>query len=171
MNTIFRTRPTKSAIAHVPMFAVAAFASLMTLGQAAADHGDTILTVATPSIKAELTLEALMEMPQTTFTTSTIWTEGEVTFVGVSLYDLFAAYEITEGDVSAIAINDYKVTVPVTDATEDGPIVAYTMNGEEMHRRDKGPLWVVYPYDSKSSYQTETIYSRSIWQLNRLDSQ
>jgi hypothetical protein len=154
-----------------PMVAIAAFAALMSTGVAAADHGNTILTIATPTAKTELTLEALQDMPQTSFTTTTIWTEGEVTFSGVSLHDLFTAYDITEGDVSAIAINDYKVTIPASDATENGPIVAYTMNGAEMHRRDKGPLWVVYPYDSTASYQTETIYSRSIWQLNRLDSQ
>lgn len=171
MRPIFSKISAKSRTTNTPMFALATVASLMSAGVVAADQGDTVLTVATPTAKTELTLEALMEMPQTTFTTTTIWTEGEVTFSGVSLHDLFVAYGISEGDISAIAINDYKVTIPVSDADEDGPIVAYTMNGEQMHRRDKGPLWVVYPYDSKPSYQTETIYSRSIWQLNRLDSQ
>jgi hypothetical protein len=38
-----------------------------------------------------------------------------------------------------------------------------------MSVRDKGPLWLIYPYDSKAEYQSETIYSRSIWQLVKID--
>jgi hypothetical protein len=37
-----------------------------------------------------------------------------------------------------------------------------------MSVRDKGPLWVIYPYDS-DDYRSEVIYSRSIWQLDRLE--
>ena len=51
---------------------------------------------------------------------------------------------------------------------QDGPILAYLNDGEEMPVRDKGPLWVVYPYDLNASYQSEVIYSRSIWQLDRI---
>ena len=37
-----------------------------------------------------------------------------------------------------------------------------------MSVREKGPLWIVYPYDSNIAFQTETIYARSIWQLDRI---
>ncbi|MEC8574513.1 MAG: oxidoreductase, partial [Pseudomonadota bacterium] len=37
-----------------------------------------------------------------------------------------------------------------------------------MSLRDKGPLWIVYPFDSDPAYQTEAIYSRSIWQLEEI---
>ena len=59
--------------------------------------------------------------------------------------------------------------MPLTDAVEGGPIVAYRMDGETMSVRDKGPLWIVYPYDSDADYRTEVIYSRSIWQLDRIE--
>jgi hypothetical protein len=49
--------------------------------------------------------------------------------------------------------------------------VAYLRNGAEMSMRDKGPLWIVYPYDAKPDYQSELIYSRSIWQLDRIEVQ
>ena len=63
---------------------------------------------------------------------------------------------------------DYAVTIPTSDAVEGGPIIAYEMDGKPMSRRDKGPLWVIYPFDDSAKYRTETIYSRSIWQLNRI---
>ncbi|WP_252928140.1 hypothetical protein [Paracoccus sp. 08] len=46
--------------------------------------------------------------------------------------------------------------------------MAYLMDDREISVRDKGPLWIVYPYDADRQYQTEVIYSRSIWQLNCL---
>ena len=70
--------------------------------------------------------------------------------------------------MNAIAVNNYSVPIPVADAVEGGPLLAFEINGAAMSIRDKGPLWIVYPYDSKTDYQSETIYSRSIWQLNRL---
>ena len=110
-------------------------------------------------------LEAL---PAVTFRTSTIWTEGVSEFTGVSLHDLMSAVGVTEGKLAATAINDYAVEIPLSDATENGPIVAYEMNGAPMSVRSKGPLWIVYPFDSNPKYQTEVIYSRSIWQLDRI---
>lgn len=113
-------------------------------------------------------LAALEALGATTFDTTTIWTEGKQSFTGVSLETLFKDIGATEGEVNAIAINNYSVPIPVTDAVEGGPILAYLANGAPMSLRDKGPLWVVYPYDSIADYQSETIYSRSIWQLDRL---
>jgi hypothetical protein len=110
-------------------------------------------------------LEALSPV---TFTTSTIWTDGAQEFTGVPLHVLLDALNIDDAMLSATAINDYAVEIPTSDAVEGGPIIAYLNNGSAMSVRDKGPLWIVYPYDSNDAYQTETIYSRSIWQLDRI---
>jgi hypothetical protein len=75
---------------------------------------------------------------------------------------------VSDGWFLATAINDYSVKIPMSDAVEGGPIVAYLMNGEEMSIRDKGPLWVIYPYDSDADFRSEVVFTRSIWQLDRL---
>jgi len=46
--------------------------------------------------------------------------------------------------------------------------VATRMDGKVMAVRDKGPYWLVYPYDEDTRYRTEAIYARSIWQLGQL---
>jgi hypothetical protein len=120
---------------------------------------------------AAFDLELLEAMETVVIETTTIWTEGMQTFVGVELVDLLAALEAEGSNLRAIALNDYAVDIPVTDAVEGGPIVAFLRNGEPMSLRDKGPLWVIYPFDSSPDYQTELIYSRSIWQLNRIEVQ
>ena len=113
-------------------------------------------------------LEALKALGVESFETTTIWTEGKQTFTGVPLEVLFKDIGATEGEVNAIAVNNYSVPIPVSDAVTAGPMLAFLANGAPMSVRDKGPLWIVYPYDSKTEYQSETIYSRSIWQLDRL---
>jgi len=119
--------------------------------------------------EAHLDRAMLEALPVAEFTTSTIWTEGEQVFTGVPLADLLAHFGADGTTLRATAINDYSVEIPVSDAVPGGPIVAYLMDGAPMSVREKGPLWIVYPYDSSAEYRNEIIYSRSIWQLNRIE--
>ncbi len=137
-------------------------------------NGDAILTVS-GAIQNEntdagvvLDIEMLKALPSQTFSTTTIWTEGEVEFTGVSLKAVLDYVGFSGTKIEAVASNDYKIEIPASGIADDVPIVAYLMNGEEMSSRGKGPLWIVYPYDSKPKYRTEVIYSRSIWQLDRI---
>lgn len=141
----------------------------------ATPKGDVILTVSglidttNGDATARFDLEMLEDLDDTTIETSTIWTEGKHTFQGVSLAVLAKRLGISGANLRAVAVNDYVVEVPMSDAVENGPIIAYKMDGETMSVRDKGPLWLVYPYDSSAEYRTEVIYSRSIWQLDRIE--
>lgn len=114
-------------------------------------------------------LEMLRALGEAEIVTDTIWTPGPQTFTGVSLARLLEAVGAQGTTLNATAINDYSVTIPVSDATPDGPIIAYALDGTAMSRRDKGPLWVIYPFSSDPAYRTEVIYSRSIWQLVHLN--
>ena len=116
-----------------------------------------------------LDLEILKSLDTQVFRTSTIWLEGEVEFTGVSLRDVLDYAGATGEMIGAVALNDYSVEIPHNGITADAPIVAYLMNGAEMSPRGKGPLWIVYPYDQNTSYRTEVTYTRSIWQLDRIE--
>ena len=130
---------------------------------------ETLLTVTHRGDVIEYDMEALEALGAVTITTETIWTEGAQTFTGVPLAVFTADLALEDGVLLASAINDYTVKIPVSDAVEGGPIIAYLNNSEQMSVRDKGPLWIVYPYDSNPDYQAEQIYSRSIWQLDRIE--
>lgn len=118
---------------------------------------------------AQFDMEMLKALPVTEFSTATIWTKGTLTFTGVSLKTLMDHVGAEGSALRGYAINDYSVEIPADDATADSAIIAYAVDGNAMSVRDKGPLWVVYPYDSSSSFRTEVVYSRSIWQLNRIE--
>lgn len=116
----------------------------------------------------QLDLAMLENLPQVEIVTSTIWTEGVDTYKGVLLRDLLDHAGHAGISISATAINDYAVDVPIESATEKWPIVAYERNGGPMSVRDKGPLWLIYPFDDYDELRSEIIYSRSIWQLDRI---
>ncbi|MEM7471537.1 MAG: oxidoreductase [Pseudomonadota bacterium] len=123
---------------------------------------------ATPTKQVEWTLGELDELDQVTFTTSTIWTDGKVTFSGVPLKTIINKVLDGGTNIQLTALNDYSVAIPI-DELEDGvPIVATRIDGKKIAVRDKGPYWLVYPYDSDPRYRTELVYARSIWQLNRI---
>lgn len=140
-------------------------------------EGDVLLTVTgaigqmNAADAAEFDLALLEGLGTVVIETTTIWTEGMQTFEGVELVDLLSAVGAEGDNLRAIALNDYAVDIPISDAVEGGPIVAYLRNGEVMSVRDKGPLWVIYPFDSSPDYQTELVYARSIWQLDRIEVQ
>ena len=66
--------------------------------------------------------------------TTTIWTEGMQTFEGVALVDLLAAIEAEGANLRAIALNDYAVDIPVSDARRGWPD-----RGLPAQRRDDEP--------------------------------
>ena len=144
-------------------------AAILAVFPAVCAAGDTVLTFKHEGEVSEFDLDALVSMGAVEISTTTIWTDGVQTFTGVSLNTFLAEVDVTHGTLKATAVNDYAVEVPVEDAVDGGPIIAYLSNGEHMSLRDKGPLWIIYPYDSDPKYQTEVIFSRSIWQLDRLE--
>ncbi len=157
------------------MAIVAVSAAPLWADDLAAPEGDVLLTVTglidvtNAEGSAQFDLDMLESLDGTIVETSTIWTEGVHVFQGVSLAVLVDELGIEGATLMATAINDYSVEIPLTDAVDGGPIVAYKMDGNIMSVRDKGPLWVIYPYDSNADYRSEVVYSRSIWQLDRIE--
>lgn len=113
--------------------------------------------------------DMLAALPRDSFTTTTIWTSGPKRFTGVLLKSILDRVGARGEAVRAVALNDYAVTIPMAEIAADAPLVAYELDGAAMSVRDRGPLWIIYPFDSEASLRTEVNYSRSVWQLTRLD--
>ncbi|MEO8241751.1 MAG: oxidoreductase [bacterium] len=101
--------------------------------------------------------------------TSSIWTDGTHRYTGVMLATLANYLNVGDATLKFHALNDYSIEFPAVEARNTGPLLAYEVDGELMPVRDKGPIWLIYPYDSGDEYRTDTIYSRSIWQLDRIE--
>ena len=103
-----------------------------------------------------------------TIETTTPWYQGSMKFEGVPMDKLMADVGAKGQHVVAYALNDYTTEIPMEDFTKHHAILALKRNGEYMPVRDKGPLFVVYPYDSDPELKSQTYYSRSAWQVARL---
>ena len=111
-------------------------------------------------------LEAL---PQQRFSTHTPWFKGARTFSGPLLRDVLAAAGAQGTQLQAIALNNYKVDIPADDARQHRMLVATRLDDRPMPVREKGPLFIVYPYDDDAELRSERYYNRSAWQLRTID--
>ena len=100
--------------------------------------------------------------------TTTPWHKGPQKFEGVSL-DRLIKHVGAQGDrLVAVALNDYVTEIPMEDLATHRPILALKRNGEYMPIRDKGPLFIIYDYDSNPQLKSQTYYGRSAWQVKIL---
>ena len=118
---------------------------------------------------AQFDLEMLDSLPQTSFQTATIWTDGPATYSGVELSTLLEALDANGKQLLMTALNDYAIEVPASEAVSGGPILATRADGKPLSIRNKGPVWLIYPFDDKPEYKTEVTYSLSIWQLKSIE--
>ena len=138
-------------------------------------EGPVVLTVTGPvevtnsSDGANFDLALLAETGQASFRSTTIWTEGEQVFTGTPLRAVLDRLKITAGTLRAVALNDYHAEIPVDEVTKDAPLLAWQVDGEYLTVRNRGPVWIVYPYDRAPEFRTDLVYARSVWQLTRLE--
>lgn len=132
----------------------------------------------------------LAALPQVSFTTRTPWFDRPVKFTGPLMRDVLAAVQASGSALDAVAINDYRVNIPVQDAHDHALIIARLIDDLPISVREKGPLFVTYPFDglapeatgwrrwwslvkspfeSPNPLRSSVYYERSIWQLKQLE--
>ena len=127
-----------------------------------------LVTQANDGKNAVYSMDMLSKLPQQHFRTKTPWYAEPVEFSGPLLRDVLASAGAKGSTIVAAALNDYKTEIPFADAQKYNVIVALLMNGKPMPVREKGPLFIVYPFDSQPELRAEVFYNRSAWQLARL---
>ena len=119
--------------------------------------------------KAEFDMAMLAALPQHSFTTMTPWYKEPRKFTGPLLRDVLAAAGASGKVIKAVALNDYKAELPVDDTQKYGVVLARLMDDKPMPVRDKGPLFIIYPFDTDETLRSERYYNRSAWQLKILE--
>jgi hypothetical protein len=137
--------------------------------------GKVILTVSgkvaekNTATAATFDLAMLEALPQQTFTTMTPWDKQPIKFTGPLLRDVLAAAKASGTTIKATALNDYQTSIPLEDTQKFDVIVAHRMNGEVIPVKTKGPLFIVYPFDTKAELRSAQFYARSAWQLKSMN--
>jgi hypothetical protein len=162
----FRALATAAAIAMTFSYASA--------GSLPKPQGDPILTISgniantNEGNTAELDMAMLESIGMVTIRSQTPWYENPVEFEGVSMKALMDYVGAEGTDVTVTALNDYQSTVPMVDFDQFNTVLAMKRDGELMPVRDKGPLWLVYPYDTSPELNTDKYFSRSVWQIKAI---
>jgi hypothetical protein len=114
-------------------------------------------------------MEMLNALAQRTTVTATPWTEGKVSFAGPLGKAILEAVGANGTILAVTALNDYTAEVPVADMMDHEVIFATTMDGKPMSLRDKGPLFIIYPFDENQELFTEVYFNRSVWQIKSVE--
>ena len=121
--------------------------------------------------RADFDMAMLAALPQHTFTTRTPWFAGPRQFTGPLLRDVLTAVGAQGKNIRAVALNNFKIDIPAGNVMQFAVIVARLMDGKPMTIREKGPLFIVYPYDTDIELQSTRYYNRSAWQLRAIEVQ
>lgn len=101
--------------------------------------------------------------------TTTPWYNGVKKFSGPLGSDLLDAVGATGTQLKVTALNDYVTVIPVSDFKDYEVILATQLDDAPMSVRDKGPIFVIYPFDQQPALNNETYYGRSAWQVKSIE--
>ncbi len=118
---------------------------------------------------AAFDLAMIRALPQVSFTTPTPWDHAPLKFTGPLLRDVLALVRPGGKNLKAVAINDYRIDIPLQDVMRYDVVLAHSINDQPLTVRTKGPLFVVYPFHRHPELQHNTYYERSIWQLKAIE--
>ena len=119
--------------------------------------------------EARFDRDMLEALGTVTFETTTPWDKERVRYEGVPLGRLLDRIGASGSRLVAVALNDYSAELPVEDVRRYEVILALRRNGEYMPVQSRGPLFIVYNFDSDPELKNQKFYSRSVWQVARLD--
>ena len=68
-----------------------------------------------------------------------------------------------------MALNDYLVEIPGEDVQRYDLVLARLLDDKPMPVRDKGPLFIVYPFSGHPELRNAVYYSRCAWQLKSIE--
>jgi hypothetical protein len=111
----------------------------------------------------------LEDTAQHSFNTKTPWFKQPRKFTGPLLRDLLALVGAQGNTLRVAALNDYRIDVPIDDARRFDVMLARLIDDQPITVREKGPLFMIYPFDSDPTLRNAVYYSRSVWQLKTID--
>lgn len=131
-----------------------------------------IATGGNAPVEYSYTLDDLDAMAQVEIVTSNEFSDGAMTYSGPLARDVIPALD--EGQFTTVlvsAINDYQIEIPLSDFIEYDVVLSTRVNGKRLSRRDKGPIWIMYPIDAHPELRNALINSRLIWQAVKMELQ
>jgi hypothetical protein len=112
----------------------------------------------------------LEKLPLTEYTTYDPYEKRRVHYKGVLLRELVGRY--ADPGVQAVrllAVDDYRITLTRPEWTRWDILLATQMDGRHLSRREKGPVKIVFPYDTAKDIDHKVYDPKWIWQITQIE--
>ena len=119
--------------------------------------------------RAALDMAMIEALAQRSLTTKTPWFKEPRKFTGPLLRDVLNLVGAQGTTLRIAALNDYRIDVPSDDTRRFDVVLARLIDDKPITVREKGPLFMIYPFDSDATLRSPVYYSRSVWQLKSID--
>jgi hypothetical protein len=119
--------------------------------------------------QAAFDMPMLEALPQHSYSTKTPWFAQARKFTGPLLRELLDLVGAKATTLRIAALNDYRIDVPAEDVRRFDVMLARLIDDRLITVREKGPLFMIYPFDSDAALRNALYYSRSVWQLKTID--
>jgi hypothetical protein len=97
--------------------------------------------------------------------TATPWTEGIAHFEGSPLKEVLSLSGVAGKDVTALAFDDYAVSITAETIAKYEPIIATRLNGTQLTVDDKGPFWIIFDFDNIPEETSVELRAFAVWHL------
>ncbi|MGO5000630.1 molybdopterin-binding protein [Oceanisphaera sp. W20_SRM_FM3] len=120
--------------------------------------------------RLDFTLSELQALPQAQIITAHPWSAQAQHYKGVDLTALlkllFANRQINSLNLEGL--NGFSMALEWSKISDFSPILAWQENEKLMSRRNKGPLWLMLPYDQAPKMQQANFLHYMVWQLRTI---
>ncbi|MBY6072020.1 hypothetical protein KUV35_11975 [Marinobacter salsuginis] len=128
------------------------------------------LTITSGASTLVLDRNELESFPQTTFSTTSPYFDGEVQFSGPTLERVLETFGVSgQSQITLTALNNYKVTGSLEELLSLDAIIATRRESKTMSVRDRGPFWVILPLSERPELDTEDFHRYMVWQLSGIE--
>lgn len=144
--------------------------SAVFLGAMAMAEADLLVRNVVSGEEKQLGQAEILEFEQIEISTANEFIDGTRLFKGPLMREVLNMCGAGNAHtVRLIAANDYQVEINTEEFLTYDVILAHSVDGEPLSRRDKGPLWLIYPMSDNPELEDPVFNSRLIWQVVRVE--
>lgn len=120
--------------------------------------------------RIDFTLSEMKALSQADITTAHPWSAQAQHYSGIDLSILleFLFAQKAIKTLSLEGLNGFSMALEWSSIQDFSPIIAWQENSQLMSRRDKGPLWLMLPFDSVSKVKQADFLHYMVWQLRTI---
>ena len=118
--------------------------------------------------RAEFDLAMLESLGMTALETRTPWTDSQHRYEGVLARNLLSAVGAKGSVLTAIALNDYMVDIPVSEVVKYPVLLALKRDATYLTVRRRGPIEIVYPREQAAELRTSLAARKAVGMLREI---